>query len=446
MAEIYDIVGIGFGPANIALAVALEEAEFDGSVLFLERQRTVTWQPHMLLDRSDVQHHPLRDLVTPRNPRSYYTFTNFLHKQQRLFDYLNLGIHFPLRKEYAQYVNWVGSHFDRWVKFGTEVQDIEVVERPDGIGSLFELRARNGTTYFARSLVLAPGRTPYIPDIFEPHLGDLIFHLSRYKEQMDKLSRIRQVETIAIVGASQSAIEIVLDISKRYPETKIINIIRGFGYKLKDTSHFSEHVYFPDFIDYYYHCSAESKRQLNCSLRSTNYSSADADAIHELYLTLYEQRLDGRQQIELRPNRNIREVGLNNGKVHIGLEEIHQNYQEHLDTDAVVLATGFRNLGINDHEEKYPPVLAPLISALRVDSKGILHINRDYSLEWNGDHANSPALYLNGLCESSHGLGDAGSFSLLSLRSWEIASSILDRLAKNGLSAEVPANMAIVTA
>lgn len=33
--ELYDVIGIGFGPANIALAIAMEEAQFNGRCLFL---------------------------------------------------------------------------------------------------------------------------------------------------------------------------------------------------------------------------------------------------------------------------------------------------------------------------------------------------------------------------------------------------------------------------
>ncbi|MGD7411917.1 ornithine monooxygenase, partial [Salmonella sp. gx-f9] len=68
MSKSYDVVGIGFGPANLALAIALEEAGFAGSCLFLERRPSPQWQPEMLLPRSDIQNHPCRDLVTPRNP------------------------------------------------------------------------------------------------------------------------------------------------------------------------------------------------------------------------------------------------------------------------------------------------------------------------------------------------------------------------------------------
>lgn len=60
-----------------------------------------------------------------------------------------------------------------------------------------------------------------------------------------------------------------------------------------------------------------------------------------------------------------------------------------------------------------PAAAYPLRTRFHTDEYGAVIINRDYSLKPVGS---MPAIYLNGLCESSHGLGDAGSFSLVSLR------------------------------
>ncbi len=92
-----DVIGIGFGPANIALAIAATELESPLSFKFLERRNCPSWQDEMLLPGSDIQNHPLRDLVTPRNPRSKYTVTNFLFEHNRLFEHLNLPLIHPLR-------------------------------------------------------------------------------------------------------------------------------------------------------------------------------------------------------------------------------------------------------------------------------------------------------------------------------------------------------------
>src|SRR5262245_11026169 len=107
----YETIAIGFGPANIALAVAFEESQRDHDIIFLESAAETRWQAGMMLPDSDIQNHPLRDLATPRNPRSRYTFTNFLFEHDRLFEHLNLGMLHPFRTEYDQYVRWVASHF-----------------------------------------------------------------------------------------------------------------------------------------------------------------------------------------------------------------------------------------------------------------------------------------------------------------------------------------------
>src|SRR5262245_37633705 len=99
--EIYDTIGIGFGPSNLALAICLEEMGNGSSACFFDAQPEPGWQSQMLLEGSDIQNNPLRDLVTPRNPRSHYGFVNYLKQNDRLFEYLNLPTSYPLRREYA---------------------------------------------------------------------------------------------------------------------------------------------------------------------------------------------------------------------------------------------------------------------------------------------------------------------------------------------------------
>src|SRR5205085_4105209 len=105
--DIYDLVGIGYGPANISLAAAFDELEDPPSALFLERDVDPRWQKDMLLPGSDVQHNPIRDLVSLRNPRSRYSFINYLFEHGRLLHHLNLPTVFPLRTEYTDYIDWV---------------------------------------------------------------------------------------------------------------------------------------------------------------------------------------------------------------------------------------------------------------------------------------------------------------------------------------------------
>src|SRR6266498_2554849 len=161
----FDVVGIGFGPANIALAIAAEELGSNLNIKFLEKNASAGWQEEMLLPESDIQNHPLRDLVTPRNPRSRYTFVNFLFENNRLFEHLNLPLQHPLRLEYRQYVTWVANHFSNLVEYGCEVEAIHPIIDDNAIAS-YEVVYNGGRKITARAIVLAPGRTPHIPPEF----------------------------------------------------------------------------------------------------------------------------------------------------------------------------------------------------------------------------------------------------------------------------------------
>lgn len=429
--QTYDVIGIGFGPANIALAIALEEMGFSGTQLFLERQASTKWQPQMMLKGSDIQNHPSRDLVTPRNPRSRYTFTNFLFENDRLFEHLNLGLEFPLRSEFAEYISWVASFFAKSVAYNQTAVAIKV----DSARKLYSVTTHNGNTFCARSLVIAPGRTPAIPQAFAGCEPSRVFHLTQYLGRLTQLAQQHELKRIAVVGGSQSAIEIMLHLRHSYPALEIINVQRGYGFRLKDTSQFSEHVYFPSFVDQYYNSSTETKNNINRHLHFTNYSAADADVISELYLGMYEDKRQGKNRITIKNFSEIQDCKHATHSYSLTILNTQSKTTEQLlDLDAVVLATGFCNLGAGEQDELYPNILKSLAKNLDCDDQGVIRIGRDYQLSPR-QGCSLPPLYLNGLCESSHGYGDAGSFSLLSLRARDIFSSLKEQL---GMDSPLP--------
>jgi L-ornithine N5-monooxygenase len=438
---VYEVVCVGFGPANIALAVALEELWPTARVKFLEKEAGPCWQPGMLLDGSDIQNDPRRDLVTPRNPRSRFTFVNFLHETGQLFRHLNLPAHFPLRKEYARYIRWVAEHVSADVDYGQEANRISLVAA-DATGDqrAVEVSTRGGT-YRGQALVLAPGRAPYVPAPFAAIQDPRMFHTSRYLDGIADLEA-GWAGTLAVVGASQSAIEVVLDLIARFPRARVVNVMSGFGYRLKDTSPFSEEVYFPEFVDYYYRASAAGRQRLRDQLRPTNYSSADRDVIDALYLRMYEDELDGRPRVTLRTNRLITAAAADDDGVTLDLTECITTEQERLTVDRVVLATGYRDLGTYGRTERFPPLLSGLSGALRYDTDTGLSVGFDYRVESDPMARHVPPIYLNGLCESTHGLGDAGSFSLLALRSQTIVASLRRQLGHDdGATGGAPADL-----
>ncbi|MGE1173034.1 SidA/IucD/PvdA family monooxygenase [Pseudomonas sp. BW7P1] len=415
---VFDIVGIGFGPSNLALAIALEESASALTYRFLDAKQKPDWQDEMLLSGSDIQNNPLRDLVTPRNPRSRYGFVNYLKETGRLFDYLNLPLTYPLRREYAEYIKWVAGHFLGDVESSAFVQQVEPLLFKGE--QVWKVTYNDQRVIYGRSLVLGTGRTANIPAVFEGLTGPRVFHLNHYLENINKLPA--SVQRIGVVGSSQSAVEIVLDLTARFPDKEIHSLHRSFSFRLKDTSPFSDKVYFPEFIDYYFGLPPEAKSRLDKQLRGTNYSSADEDVINALYVRIHEEKLQGKERIRILNNIAIEQAHIDaSGQVQLALKEVNQLTHSSLTLDALVLATGFKDIADKENGELYPPLLAPHHRRFRTDAQGALVVNRDYSLTALDD---LPAVFLNGLCESSHGLGDAGSFSLISLRVEHILSAL----------------------
>ena len=442
--KIYDVVGVGFGPANIALAVALKELAPGLSSIFIERNASSEWHANMLLSGSDIQNNPLRDLVTPRNPMSYFTFVNFLKEEGRLFEHLNLGVPFPLRVEYFQYIQWVAKYFDSQVVYNGEVVDIfPYFEK--GSHQCYEVIDKNGKKYYGRSIVLAPGRAPHIPKILSKLSSENIIHSDKYLSKIKEFSNNNFTpKSISVIGSSQSAVEITLDLRKRYPDTIIDNIIRNFGFRQKDLSPFTGEVYYPEFCDYYFETDINGKKALDADLRYTNYSSADHDVINQFYLEIYEDKILKKNKNRLFRNSELVSANLlsDNKRIKLILNEKYRNTKKDIVCDLVISATGFLDMGPEKLKKNYPKAMGSLMKFLKIDEYGCPVIGRDYNLETNlGETSSFCPIILNGLCEKSHGMGDAGSFSLLALRSERIVKHIEKKLKKDPLCLELEDNV-----
>src|SRR5688500_16831486 len=56
--QIHDLIGIGFGPSNIALAITLEEKKQEGYYIdsfFIEKQPSFAWHANMMLENAHMQ-------------------------------------------------------------------------------------------------------------------------------------------------------------------------------------------------------------------------------------------------------------------------------------------------------------------------------------------------------------------------------------------------------
>lgn len=434
MISFHDVIGVGFGPANLALAIALKESISSLDVLFLETQDQSHWHPHAMFHGSDIQNHPLRDLVTPRNPRSQYTFINFLKEHGRLFEFLNLGITFPLRTEYAQYLLWVADHFAGAVRYNERVTSIQPVFASGGNHQGYHVVTNRGQ-YFGRGVVLAPGRSPFMPEVLAAMNDARVVHFTRILQVLERLDEAGAPPArVAVVGGSQSAVEVTLELRTRYPRAQIYNVLRTFGFRQKDLSPFTGEVYFPEYCDLYFDTDGPRKQELDEDLRFTNYSSADHDVLDALYLQLYEDKILERNKGAIYNLCDIESADAVPSGIALRLKDRFRSRTSCLEVDLVVAATGFRDLGRRGNQERLPELLRGMESHLQLDHHGCIVVERNYDVRTRDTLSRSCPLVLNGLCETSHGMGDAGSFSLLALRSERILSVLTDSISQQPIA------------
>ena len=227
-----------------------------------------------------------------------------------------------------------------------------------------------------------------------------------------------------IVGASQSALEILLDLPAKLPRSQCVGVTRSLGFKQKDLSPFTETVYEPDFVDMFYGAGEATRANSLSELWRSNYGAADHDIIDQLNFRLYEQKVTGRKTIQLLCNSEIVSVADADGKVTLELRDRYSGETRFETFDAVICATGYKNTGTQANQETFHPLLHALSAKLDLNERGCVQVRRDFSCVMADTLADWPPVFLNGLCETSHGFGDAGSFSLLSLRSETISHSI----------------------
>ena len=359
---------------------------------FLEAKGEPSWQSGMLLDGSDIQNDPARDLVSLRNPRSRFSFINYLFETGSLIEFLNLPAKHPLRKEYAQYISWVAQHFDHVVDYNSHCTQISLTS-VNGI-PLYEVETSAGLRYRARSLVLGTGRTPHVPEPFSEALGSRVFHLNDYLPRLAALEKHGPPESVSVIGGSQSAAELTLDLTRRFPDTRVRNLVRSYSLRLKDTSPFGDEGYFPAFTDYYNQAPPEARRHLDTYMRATNYSSVDSDVLDDLYMLIHEQRLDGDQGTFVDGDRVVDTLKESENRVSLGIREVVTGETESDEFDMVIVATGFRDLGPDPVQEPYPPLLAGIADRFAFDGSEVLQVGSDYAvkpLDTNVPHCSSTA-------------------------------------------------------
>ena len=425
MDEIYDLIGVGFGPANLTLGVCLqEEAETAAGCglrwLFLDAKPRAVWHPGLLLEGTSIQNSVLKDLALVRNPRSRFTFLNYLKERGRLFEFLNLRDLYPTRVEFNDYLCWAADQLRERVRYGRQVVAVEAVHGENGEIELLRVVTESAggiEELLARNLVIATGGAPWVPAGIQLRPGGRAFHAHEFLPRLqrdfpDPAAPYRFV----VVGQGQSAAELFYHLLTHYPQADVTAAIRRFAYKPIDGSHFTNEIFFPQMVDFVYGLP-DGKRQPFVDLgRDVNYAVVDSDLIRRIYKFLYQEKFFGRARARVRPFLELTAVEEGPAAASAHFVDLLHDRPELLEADAVVLATGF------EWHRKHP-LLEAISGHLECEAAGGYRIGRDYRLATLPDF--KPRIYLQGGAESTHGVSETV-LSLMPIRAGEILRSLLD--------------------
>lgn len=411
--QVLDVLGVGFGPSNLALAIAIREyndnhaGERPIRAEFIELKPEFGWHTGMLIPGTTMQISFLKDLVTQRNPQSEFTFLNYLTERGRLAEFINYKTFFPTRLEFHDYLTWAAGKVDATVRYGSRVVglrdadgafDVTVTGTHDGV-----LRARN--------VVIAGGLEPQLPAGVRPsprqiHNHGLLHDLAAMPEKVHN--------RYVVVGAGQSAAEVCAYLHDLSAEIEVHGVFAKYGYSPADDSPFANRVFDADAVDDFYSAQPRVRRKLIDYHRSTNYSAVDMPLIEELYAREYAERVAGHRRLFLRGASSVQRADEHEHGVTVQILHHPTQSVDEIECDAVIYATGFLPARLDG-------ILGDLYPDVVLDG-GNPAVSRDYRL--STVPATAGNLYIQGNTEHTHGL-TSSLLSNIAVRSGEILGSIV---------------------
>jgi lysine N6-hydroxylase len=389
-----DLAGVGIGPANLSLA-ALAAPVPGLRARFFERRPEFRWHPGLIDDRALIQTSYLKDLVTPVDPTSRYSFLAFLRDTGRLYRFLVVDPTHVSRVEFEQYYRWVAGQLPG-LRFGAAV---EAVEFTDG---LFTVRAGERTVR-ARSLVLGTGRSPRVPDFAEPLLGPDVLHVSGYDLAQPAIAGRR----VLVVGGGQSGAELFARLIETEPDSAPASVTwlsARPNFLPLDDSPFTNELFFPGYVEHFQRLPAGARRGA-LAQQVLASDGIDTGTLARIYRRLYALDFLAQPRLGYRLLPGHRLVGLTRRPGGLTAAVEGGGGSEALAADVVVLCTGFGY--------RRPAFLDPI--ADRIHGSGDYEVGADFSLDWDGPP--DRRIYVQNAARHSHGIADPN----LSLAAWRSA-------------------------
>ncbi|MFJ2291146.1 lysine N(6)-hydroxylase/L-ornithine N(5)-oxygenase family protein [Streptomyces sp. NPDC087894] len=368
LAAPYDFIGIGLGPFNLGLACLTEPVEELNGV-FLESKPDFEWHSGMFLEGSHLQTPFMSDLVTMADPTSPYSFLNYLKDRGRLYSFYIRENFYPLRTEYNDYCRWAAAQLSS-IRFNQTVQSVTYSDAD----RLYTVRTAD-SAFRARHLVLGTGTPPHIPAACEGLGGDFL-HNSRYLQEK---AALQAKKSITLVGSGQSAAEIYYD---------LLSEIDVHGYRLNwvtrsprffplEYTKLTLEMTSPDYVDYFHALPESTRYRLEAGQKGL-FKGIDGELVDAIFDLLYQKNLPGPVPTRLLTNSSLEKARYeeSTGTYTLGLRQEEQGREYELDSEGLILATGYRYTP--------PAFLEPVTDRIRYDSRGRFDVARNYSIDTTG--------------------------------------------------------------
>ena len=237
-----DLIGIGAGPANLSLAALLTTARDRGLIslrsTFFEKNQAIFWHSGQMFPGTLMQTEFYRDLVTPADPTSRFSFLNYVKLNGRLDQFFCSSTIYPTRREFEAYFNWVANQIADIV-FAANVHSVDYNPETNLFIVEVENESQPQRRYESKHIVLGCGAGPKSTSA-SSEAGRVVDVSALLGFDFPN-----SLERILVVGGGQSAAECVNYLLDQFAETEtqIVWVTSETAFRALDTSNFSRETY-----------------------------------------------------------------------------------------------------------------------------------------------------------------------------------------------------------
>ncbi len=347
-----------------------------------------------------------RDLVTPIDPTSNFSFLNYLKSNGRLDQFFCSSSIYPTRREFQDYFNWVATLIADIV-FAVNVNSVDY----DPATNLFIVQADPQSTYASKHIVLGCGA--------EPKSG-IEWPMGRVTDVSTLLSFNfpEPLQRVLIVGGGQSAAECVNYLLDRYSKagTQITWVTSETAFRVLDVSNFSRET----FSASYARAFAALPRMLREKIIHDDKSVANgispvvAQALYQRLYRLKHFSPPGMvsPSVRVQANTEVLEIQEDEKGASVTARALPAGHTSVDAYDCVIFCTGLDDESVLDS-----PIIGPQLKC-RISKN---EAPEGYAIAWDGPR--DRMIFIQSQNKKTHGLGDA-SFVTAPGRNASIINSI----------------------